>query len=55
MIATFKAVPYNEIIGANVCVVELKNKYFGQKDPFIEVVDMRNELKEGNFSVISKQ
>ncbi|MCI0502090.1 MAG: primosomal protein N' [Fusobacteria bacterium] len=46
---------YYKATSGDYRLIELKNKYFGQKDPFIEVVDMRNELKEGNFSVISKQ
>lgn len=36
-------------------LLEINNRYYGQKDPNIEIIDMAQELISGNFSIISNK
>ena len=36
-------------------LLEINNRYYGQKDPEVEIIDMAQELNSGNFSIISNK
>lgn len=53
--ATPSVESYENAQNGTYCLYRLKHRIFGQTLPSVEVVDLRQELKEGNRSVLSRK
>ena len=53
--ATPSVESYENAHNGTYCLYKLKQRIFGQTLPSVEVVDLRQELKEGNRSVLSRR
>ncbi len=53
--ATPSVESYDNAQNGTYCLYKLKQRIFGQTLPSVEIVDLRQELKEGNRSILSRK